>query len=202
MMAPARPNVVGMEPSEAPTIIRGADAAATRWRNGGGTTRELARGPEASIGDSWGWRISLADVDKAGPFSAFPDTERILTVVEGDLLVLNVGGREQGLEKYRPFRFDGGAPTTATLPTGSVRNLNVIAAGGYRAHVAIVELSKKRPHPVFGGQHAVLLQGNATVGGGVELGRYDAVVGSEERPPEISGRGFLAVVSIDPAGHA
>jgi hypothetical protein len=29
------------------------------------------------------------------------------------------------------------------------------------------------------------------------LGRYDAVVGSDSRTPEILGRGFLAVVSID-----
>jgi hypothetical protein len=30
------------------------------------------------------------------------------------------------------------------------------------------------------------------------LNRYDAVVGSDTQTPEILGRGFLAVVSIDP----
>ena len=29
------------------------------------------------------------------------------------------------------------------------------------------------------------------------LNRYDAVVGSDTRSPEVLGRGFLAVVSID-----
>jgi hypothetical protein len=51
----------------------------------------------------------------------------------------------------------------------------------------------------------VLLQGSATValpaaddGGAAEtLGKFDTVVGSETAP-EISGRGFLAVLSIDP----
>ncbi|MGJ9401703.1 HutD/Ves family protein [Arthrobacter sp. KK5.5] len=186
-----------MHSNETPPIVRAADLRTERWRNGGGTTREIARGPKGAGADDWGWRISLADVDKAGPFSVFPGTERILTVVEGELLVLTVGGREQGLERHRPFRFDGGVPTSATLPTGGIRDLNVITSAGFRAHVAIVELSKKRPHPVFGGQHAVLLQGSATAGGGVALERYDAVVGSGERTPEVSGRGILAVVSID-----
>ncbi|MET1016322.1 MAG: HutD family protein, partial [Leifsonia flava] len=68
--------------------------------------------------------------------------------------------------------------------------------------------SKKRAHPVFEGQLGVLLQGQATVspaasGGAAAtepttLARYDAVVGSDAATPEILGRGFLAVVSIDP----
>lgn len=74
-----------------------------------------------------------------------------------------------------------------------------------------MELSKKRAHPVFEGQLGILLQGQAAVSDGnaeaenagqdsppVQLGRYDAVVGSDSQTPEILGRGFLAVVSIDP----
>ena len=80
-----------------------------------------------------------------------------------------------------------------------------------------MEISKKRAHPVFEGQLAVLLEGKATVAPGtlggntpdggpaptsadepLELSRYDAVVGSDTRSPEISGRGFIAVISIDP----
>jgi hypothetical protein len=122
------------------------------------------------------------------------------------------------------------------LPTGDIRNLNVITrTGAYKGYTSIVELSKKRAHPVFGGQIAVLLQGQATASpgadpaaedseetasGGIEtggidasesegsriegsqgepetLGRYDALVGSDIRTPEILGRGFLAVISID-----
>lgn len=179
-------------------IIRFADRRPERWRNGGGTTVEIARGPRGAEDGAWGWRISVADIERAGDFSEFPQCERLLTVVEGDLLLLTVDGREQGLERYRPFRFDGGAAAGAALPTGSIRNLNVIAAAGFRAHVAIVELSGTRPQPVFGGQHAVALQGRVAVDG-VALGRYDAVVGSDGAPPEVTGRGVLAVVSVDPA---
>jgi len=179
-------------------IIRYADLKPAPWRNGGGTTRELARFPLGAADGGWDWRVSIAEVGKAGDFSAFPGMERVLTVVDGDLLFLTVDGAEHPLEKYRPFRFSGDADAAGALPTGDIRDLNVICRRGiFKGFTSIIELSKKRAHPVFEGQFGILLQGQATVDGEA-LGRYDAVVGSEPATPEILGRGFLAVVSIDP----
>lgn len=194
-------------------IIRYSELKPQPWRNGGGVTRELASHPEAASAqdDAWDWRVSIAEISKAGPFSTFAGTDRVLTVIDGELLLLNVDGAEQPLEKHRPFRFSGDAPSSATLPTGNVQALNVVTRkGSFKGYTSIIELSKKRAHPVFGGQLGVLLQGHATVspggtassdtapdGGAEPLGRYDAVVGSDTETPEILGRGFLAVVSID-----
>lgn len=202
-------------------IIRFAELRTEPWRNGGGVTRELASHPQAASAQdgAWDWRVSIAELTKAGDFSPFPGMERVLTVIEGELLLLTVDGAEHPLEKYRPFRFSGEAAAHGALPTGDIRNLNVITrTGSFKGFTSIIELSKKRAHPVFEGQLAVLLQGQATVspgaaaeaGGGTEdgaeaapaaepeaLNRYDAVVGSGARSPEILGRGFLAVVSID-----
>jgi environmental stress-induced protein Ves len=209
-------------------IIRFAELRSEPWRNGGGVTRELASHPKAASAQdgAWDWRVSIADLTKAGDFSAFPGMERVLTVVDGELLLLTVDGAEHPLEKYRPFRFSGDADAHGALPTGDIRNLNVIArAGSFKGFTSIIELSKKRAHPVFEGQIAVLLQGQATVSAGAAmaasadedgnadegadgdaattpsepeaLNRYDAVVGSDTRSPEVLGRGFLAVVSID-----
>ena len=69
-------------------IIRYAELKAHPWRNGGGVTRELASHPAAAAaqerpgGAGWDWRVSIADVSKAGDFSAFPGMDRVLTVVE------------------------------------------------------------------------------------------------------------------------
>lgn len=198
-------------------IIRYSELKPQPWRNGGGVTRELASHPEAASAqdEAWDWRVSIAEISKAGPFSPFVGTDRVLTVIDGELLLLNVDGAEQPLEKHRPFRFSGDAPSSATLPTGNVQALNVVTRkGSFKGYTSIIELSKKRAHPVFGGQLGVLLQGQATVspggtassgtspatasdGGPEPLGRYDAVVGSDTETPEILGRGFLAVVSID-----
>jgi environmental stress-induced protein Ves len=219
-------------------IIRFAELRSEPWRNGGGVTRELASHPKAASAQdgAWDWRVSIADISKAGDFSAFPGMERVLTVIDGELLLLTVDGAEHPLEQYRPFRFSGEAAAHGDLPTGDIRDLNVITrTGSFKGFTSIIELSKKRAHPVFEGQLAVLLQGQATVSAGnlsvsVEtagaaaaeeaaesataaeadgddaipaptepeaLSRYDAVVGSDTGTPEILGRGFLAVVSID-----
>ena len=196
-------------------IIRFADLKSEPWRNGGGATRQIAGHSGAAFGhadaskhDGWDWRVSIAEISKAGDFSPFPGMERVLTVVEGELLLLTVDGAEHPLEKYRPFRFSGEAGTTCALPTGDIRNLNVITrAGKYKGFTSIIELSKKRAHPLFAGQLGVLLQGQATAAAAAESGaeapdpvaldRYDAVVGSDSGSPEVLGRGFLAVVSID-----
>ena len=183
-------------------IIRFADLKPEPWRNGGGTTRQLASQPGSAQDGNWDWRVSIADVTKAGDFSAFPGMERVLTVVEGELLLLSVDGAERPLEKYRPFRFPGGASTHASLPTGDIRDLNVITrAGSFKGYTSIIELSKKRAKPIFEGSIGILLQGQAAVAVGTEepepLARYDAVVGSDADTPDVLGRGFLAVVSID-----
>lgn len=214
-------------------IIRFAELKPEPWRNGGGVTRELASHPKAASAQdgAWDWRVSIADVGSAGDFSTFPGMERVLTVIDGELLLLTVDGEEHPLEKYRPFRFSGEAASASALPTGNIRDLNVIArAGEFKGYTSIIELSKKRAHPVFEGQLAVLLEGKASVSPGaepaesaasaevsdgseggtaavapaesVELARYDAVVGSDTRSPEILGRGFLAVISIDRVEHA
>jgi environmental stress-induced protein Ves len=213
-------------------IIRYAELRSEPWRNGGGVTRELASHPQAASAQdgAWDWRVSIAELTKAGDFSPFPGMERVLTVIEGELLLLTVDGAEHPLEKYRPFRFSGEAAAHGALPTGDIRTLNVITRKeSFKGCTSIIELSKKRAHPVFEGQLAVLLQGQATVSpgaaadadagpeadsgpdadGGTDaaeavpatepeaLSRYDAVVGSDVRSPEILGRGFLAVVSVD-----
>jgi environmental stress-induced protein Ves len=195
-------------------IIRFADLKPEPWRNGGGVTRQLASHAAAAPTEdraaqdgTWGWRVSIADVSKAGDFSPFPGMERVLTVVEGELLLLTVDGAEHPLEKYRPFRFPGGAGTHASLPTGDIRNLNVITrTGSFKGFTSIIELSKKRAKPLFEGQLGILLQGQATAGVETQepeaLARYDSVVGSDVDTPEILGRGFLAVVSIDPVEDA
>lgn len=192
-------------------IIRYAALKAQPWRNGGGVTRDVAvhpggASPQAGTDGGWDWRVSIAEVTKAGDFSAYPGMDRVLTVVEGELLLLTVDGAEHPLEKYRPYRFSGDAAAAGALPTGNIRDLNVITRTGvFKGYTSIIELSKKRAHPVFEGQLGILLQGQASVGTGGEdqptaLDRYDAVVGSDAGTPEILGRGFLAVVSIDPAG--
>jgi len=56
-------------------LVGFAALAPVPWRNGGGLTREIAGAPGA--------RLSLADIERDGPFSIFEGLDRIFVVVQG-----------------------------------------------------------------------------------------------------------------------
>ena len=107
-------------------LLRAADRVATPWKNGGGVTREVAAWPPGVGLDDFDWRVSLADVAADGPFSTFPGVDRILTVIAGESLVLEVDGQSMRLEPGAPFAFPGEASVAARLTAGPVRDLNVM----------------------------------------------------------------------------
>lgn len=75
-----------------------------RWRNGHGWTREVLRMPEGA--EDWDWRLSIAEIERDGPFSAFPGVERELVLLQG------AGVR---------LRFDDGEVREVAPPHGRVR---------------------------------------------------------------------------------
>lgn len=80
------------------TLIRGADLVAAPWKNGGGVTREVAAVPEQAGLDSFVWRVSIADVAQAGPFSRFAGIDRTLVLLSGAGMLLDeIGEPEHGL---------------------------------------------------------------------------------------------------------
>ncbi len=169
------------------TVVRSATVAPQPWANGGGTTRELLCANDGA------WRVSLADVDREGPFSAFPDSTRLLTVVDGTVLALVVNGVEQVVEPRRPFAFDGAAKVTASIPEGPVRVLNVIADPSVvQPFVTVLELGRGSGLPLAGDQAALVLQGSAQVEA-AGASAYDLIAG----PAEVSGRCTLAVITLE-----
>lgn len=109
-------------------VVRLADIAATPWRNGGGVTRELAMWPDA--GD-WAWRMSVADVDKSGPFSKFDGIGRWFAVLEGAGVQLDVAGVPHRVTAAdAPLFFDGAATTGCELIDGKTRDFNLMVRRG------------------------------------------------------------------------
>lgn len=146
------------------------------WANGGGTTRELLRA------DDGAWRVSLADIERDGPFSPFPGRHRLLTVVDGPVLALSVDGTEQVVEPRRPFGFDGDAEVSASVTEGPVRALNVVFdPSAVRPSVTVLELGRGSRLPLAADQAALVLQ---------PAGSF--VVG----PGEVSGRTTVAVITL------
>jgi uncharacterized protein len=116
-------------------IVRRIDSITPeRWRNGGGMTRAVAQ-----EGD--GWRVSIAEVERDGPYSRFDGFARISVVLRGHGVVLRHDDDVVLLERFQALGYDGGAAWQATLVDGPVTALNVMTrAGQYRARVqAIVQ---------------------------------------------------------------
>lgn len=95
----------------------------TPWKNGGGLTREIV---SHSSKDDMHWRLSIADVDRDGPFSCFAGLSRILTVIEGNGMTLHADDTTLSAQPYQPLAFAGDLPVTGCLIDGPVRNFNLI----------------------------------------------------------------------------
>src|SRR5918993_1541258 len=116
-------------------VIRNEDLVRVPWKNGGGTTAEVAAFPESSGFDTFGWRISVADVASDGPFSVFPGIDRTLIVVEGEGIELDVEGVAFRLDRMSPkLSFSGDDVTTGRLLSGPIRDLNVMTRSGQFRH--------------------------------------------------------------------
>lgn len=116
-------------------VIRNHDLVRVPWKNGGGTTAEVAAYPEGSTFDTFGWRVSMADVASDGPFSLFPGIDRTLILVEGDGIELDVEGIVYPLDKATPkLSFSGDDITSGRLTAGPIRDLNVMTRRGRFRH--------------------------------------------------------------------
>ncbi len=106
-------------------IIRFAAIHPQAWKNGAGTTREIAREGE---GDAWQWRISIADVVAEAPFSSFPGVDRILVLLQGDGIALTFedGQRMDVLPPFGSARFAGEAALVGTPVSGATRDFNLM----------------------------------------------------------------------------
>ncbi len=111
-------------------ILRAAERTARPWKNGGGLTYEVIAHPPGSGLSQFDWRVSIARVHAAGPFSLFPGIERRMAVLEGEL-ALSVGeGAVMSLSAQSPpMTFPGEAPVFAE-PRGPVTDLNVMVRRG------------------------------------------------------------------------
>jgi len=109
-------------------LYRAADYPRMPWRNGGGTTQEVACNPGGSAA-AFDWRLSIADVAQDGGFSAFTGYQRIITVLEGQGIELTVDGRVGApLAPRQAYAFAGDAQVQCHLLNGPIRDFNLIYA--------------------------------------------------------------------------
>ena len=141
--------------------------------------RELARAEDGS------WRVGLVDIQRDGALASYAGRHRVLTVVDGPVLALDVDGEAQVLEPHRPCALRGDATVLASVPEGAVTALDVVLdAAVVAAYVTVLELGRSSVLPLADDQVAHVVKGEGS--GGVVVG-----------PGEVAGRCTVAVVTLE-----
>lgn len=175
------------------------------WKNGGGTTLELAvEPPDGSLAAGFRWRLSSAEVASSGPFSAFPGLERWLWLLDGPGFGLDFGarGRVDLHAPLVPLRFPGDWPAEATLLDGPSVDLNLMVdPAAYRATTETLHLEASRV-VVSTGETTLLFVARGTVAVpalGLHLGRRHLLrlEGEECALPLAPGLGGATLIRID-----
>jgi environmental stress-induced protein Ves len=107
--------------------LTSADYHRMPWKNGGGSTLELLLDPATDGG--FNWRLSIADVEKPGPFSTFDGIDRQIMLMDGNGMVLsfaNAASPTVIAKPLQPHAFQGEWQTDCRLIAGSIRDFNVM----------------------------------------------------------------------------
>lgn len=110
------------------TLIPFAGLSPVPWKNGGGSTTEIAIAPLDAGFDDFEWRVSLATIAADGPFSQFPGVDRTLVLVEGHGVTLDFDDGERVLvcEDEPLAAFPGETRVDAKLNRGATTDFNVM----------------------------------------------------------------------------
>jgi hypothetical protein len=176
-------------------IIRASDYREQPWKNGGGLTREIAA---ALSGDRVLWRLSLATIERDGPFSEFRGYDRTIVTIDGGAVELELEGQRVTLGRLQPYDFSGEAAVTCRVTGGAARDLNVMTLRDDFVHdceiiTAATRFVLDEDEIVF----VYAIEGTANaLGATCDAG--DTLQLQADDTVEISTRGCAAVVRITP----
>lgn len=106
-------------------VIAANEYRRERWKNGTGWTREILRMPDQA---DWNWRLSIAEIERDGPFSVFPGVDRELVLIRGNGLRLRFSDGE--VRELQPphgrIRFAGERDVGSELLDGPTHDFNLM----------------------------------------------------------------------------
>lgn len=164
-----------MTGSSAVRVVRAQEGVRRPWLNGHGWTTEIACLPD---NPDWQWRISIAESDRAAPFSSYPGIDRELVLLSGAGLRLRFEDGE--LCELRTLlaghRFAGERNVIGEPVDGPTRQLNLMWRRG-TSDPDVLHHRVDRPTPLVTGpatEWAVVV-----ASGGVQVGIEGREIGLE-----------------------
>ena len=184
-------------------VLRAADYPRMPWKNGGGSTEEITRDAGEGL-EGFGWRLSIADIGESGGFSRFDGYQRIISVLQGAGMSLQVDGAStRALLPFDAYAFKGQSTVSCTLIDGPIRDFNLIyAPDRYTARLQWLQattplrfFSSARTLLVFGAdEHVSVCVGNTRH---EQLGCYDCLqLNDNSELLEITVTGRCCVIEL------
>jgi environmental stress-induced protein Ves len=98
------------------------------WKNGAGTTIEMAVFPDHAGIDDFEWRVSRASVVADGSFSHFAGIDRSLALLDGQGMCLTINAADQQVDAHNNIAvFPGDANIHARLLDGAISDFNLMS---------------------------------------------------------------------------
>jgi environmental stress-induced protein Ves len=138
------------------TLLDPAQYRRTPWKNGGGTTIDIAEQGEV-------WRFGRTPIAAPGPFSDYTGFDRLQVLIAGRGLVLETPTGEIDVRApFKPVRFAGETPIKSRLEAGPVEVVNLIGARS-EVRIALEVLQPGDRRTVEPGTHIAYAAAGAVV---------------------------------------
>lgn len=109
------------------------------WKNGAGSTMEIAVHPPGADFERFAWRASVADIARDGAFSVFSGVDRTLVMMRGAGMRLTGAGQPLEVRAlYEPVGFAGELALECALHDGPVRDFNLMVRRGVARGAIVV----------------------------------------------------------------
>ncbi|WP_051224949.1 HutD/Ves family protein [Pseudoclavibacter soli] len=190
-------------------VIRQQQLTTTPWLNGLGSTATVVQHPSHAAANAVDWRVSLATIVDAAPFSDFAAFDRWFATLAPAGLDLDVDGVRHELRAGQPIAFAGEAQVRAHPHGGAALNLNLmVRRDALGATLRELQLdAEAAPHEVAvaPGEMVVLVAvaGSVSIDAGerVTLHAHDALVVSDPAVAvRVLGPAHLLEARVTPVG--
>lgn len=178
------------------------------WKNGGGVTRTIWSKSPSIAGAPFDWRVSIAEISKAGLFSRFPGIHRIAVVLENGPLHLTESpppakDNSKSLigPDHRAIGFSGDDQYHASMTGKTILCLNIMARRSF-ATACIRNISSETA--VYCTSETLLFSaGTGWQVAGAPLKKYESLLPDRSRFLKVTSPGAqdgpLYLISFHPA---
>lgn len=179
-------------------VVRTGGLPRVPWKNGAGTTREVAVFPSGAGPDDFWWRISVADIVQDGAFSVFAGADRHFLLASAGTLAMDVDGEPRTAAYGRTEAFPGEADVSVQLSAGPTSVINLITNRAFcRGFIDVQHIDG--PHVPDGNAVALALLDGAAWADGERLQPLDFLTCGQGTEGILFKEAIVATVSVLPS---